>query len=86
MINQFNIKTKIFQKSDDRIFCNCGFIEKVSSEAQEQLDIKYTLDALGIVIDDIAKIAATLQMLEPRPYVGHGKSSQSKNRKPVPLS
>jgi REP element-mobilizing transposase RayT len=58
-------KVKIWQKSDERILGDGDFVEQVLSSAQEQLERKYALAAVGITLDDVAIRVAELLNLKP---------------------
>ena len=57
-------RAKMFQKSDERILGSGDFVERVLSEAQEQMDRKYALGAQGYDLDKIAARVADLMGLE----------------------
>ena len=54
----------MFQKSDERILGSGDFVERVLSEAQEQMERKYALGAQGYDLDKIAARVADLMGLE----------------------
>ena len=55
---------RIFQKSDERVLGSGDFVERVLSEAQEQMERKYALIAHGYDLSKIAAKVADLMGLE----------------------
>lgn len=64
---------KEFQKSDERILGSGNFVERVLSEAQEQMERKYMLSAKGYDLDTIALKVADLMELEALEIWAPGK-------------
>ena len=58
-------KSKMFQKSDERILGDGDFVERVLSMAQEQMEKKYALIAKGFDLDKIASKVSDLLQIEP---------------------
>ncbi len=58
-------KAKIFQKSDERILGDGGFVEKVLSQAGEKLDNRYRIRAQGLTFELVLDRVRELTSVEP---------------------
>jgi REP element-mobilizing transposase RayT/lambda repressor-like predicted transcriptional regulator len=66
-------KSKLFQKSDERILGDGDFVEKVLAEAEEQRESKHQLAAQGYDLDKIASRVAECIMVDPSEIWAGGK-------------
>lgn len=66
-------KEKAFQKSDERILGDSEFVEKVLSEADEQLERKHALHARGVDLNRVGHAVAELMGVEPEIVFAPGK-------------
>jgi REP-associated tyrosine transposase len=66
-------KSKMFQKSDERILGDGDFVTQVLSEAQEQMEQKYALQAQGYDLEKIAQRVSSIMDLEPPDIFKYGK-------------
>lgn len=66
-------QTKIFYKSDERILGDGDFVESVLANADEQMERKYALQALGLDLDGLAEIVAGITGVKPSRIFSSGK-------------
>ena len=59
-------KAKIFQKNDERILGDGGFVEKVLSKAQEKLDHRYRIRSQGLTFESVLDRVRDLTSVEPQ--------------------
>ena len=59
-------KAKIFQKNDERILGDGGFVEKVLSKAQEKLDHRYRIRSQGLTFESVLDQVRDLTSVEPQ--------------------
>jgi hypothetical protein len=70
-------KSDTRMKGDERILGDGDFVETVLSEARENLERKYTLDAKGYDFEWLVKHVAKLLNIEPEDVLRRGKYQQS---------
>jgi putative transposase len=58
-------KAEIFQKNDERILGDGGFVEKVLSQAREKLDHRYRIRAQGLTFEPVLDRVKELTSVEP---------------------
>lgn len=69
-------KTGGFQKSDERILGDGDFVESVLAEADERLEQKYALRAMGLTLEKLQQIAENLAGVRPDGMIGNSKTSK----------
>jgi len=66
-------KAGAFQKSDERILGDGGFVESVLAEAEERMTRMYSFRAKGITLDQLQQAAAKLVGIDPEALYGPTK-------------
>lgn len=72
-VKKMRLKGQDRIKSDERILGDSEFVSALLSEAREQLDRRYELEALGYDLDKIGKIVAELFEIEEETIYSKGR-------------